>query len=226
MNNRQEAILQYWSEGKVWHEDPYQKRLRTKLKQAASSLDSCSAFFRSLGTQDHGMFEVGDLQTTAKLLRAIIEDFSVAEAAFNRLKSDVDFSSLGMSDPELEAAIIELFGLRLNSESVFDLAEALLEFSISGADQYARSRGYKSGILHGAYDLERLRIKIKQQDLMGAVVLVAENRLHFRWPGRRFSNSSSGLCVWHAGWDDFMTWRDERSQYQTDINLPGCLEKT
>lgn len=210
MNQRQQAIFDHWSNGTVSHTDPYQTKLRAKIKQAVSTVDRCVQFFEKIGDSNHQDSGIEDLRAIFGTLDQVLIDFSLAQARFDKTIADVVSISNEPNDPEQRAAIIEIFGLRPKLQDVLDLANDLWIFANSGVEEFAHSKGFEHGCLLGGFGLDALQTLIIDQNSNAIAEIVAENRILFRSPGRLVVDRIS-QNQWYAGWDDFLAWRKERA---------------
>jgi len=218
MSKRIEAITKHWTTTAQYHGGANAKTFRTNLRRAATAAETCAKLFAAFEGQDRAdRFEdIDALRKAARLMESLADDFEVAQRKADRIQKDAEKKRAAQAEANRQAAIKELFGTDPVKEEVYRLAEDLVYFDRAGADEYARSKGCKRGLLGGSFRVSELTWFIQKDQFAQVLSIVADNRIETRWPGRAHEDGY-GDRWFHCGWDDFLTWRSVRQQVRNVV---------
>lgn len=212
MTKRIDAIVKSWQTGAKYRGGEDAKRFRGNLKRASTAASECARLFDGFEGQDRidRADDIETLRKAAKLLEALADDFEVAQRKTDKIKKDAEREAQDNRAKEVAGAIKELFGDSPDPDAVFAMASDLVYFDGAGSYEFGRTKGCQRGLLSGSWNIGELRYAVSRKDLKTALKLIAENRLESRWPGRAGGDIHKET-YWHAGWDDFLLWRKNRT---------------
>lgn len=229
MKTRLEAISAHWATMAQYYGGANAKRYRTNLKRASTAArETADLFARFEGEGRHLVADdIETLRKAANLLHALSEEFEVAQKKADRVKANKIAEAEAKRKAEVSAVLVELFGSatpwKTVPEEVLSMGLDLALFDRAGVDEMAKEKGCSKGLLSGSFNIGTIKWDADRGKAEPVAMLLAENRLDTRYPGKKHYNTHHELW-YHAGWDDFIAWRKIRQQVRALATPPEGTE--
>lgn len=230
MKTRLDAITAHWSNLAQYYGGANAKRYRTNLKRAATAArDTAELFARFEGEGRRiVMDDIETLRKAALLLTTLADEFEVAQRKADRIKAEAEDQAKAKHEAEIDNALIELFGsvpkdnanCLQGEHPVLVMGKDLAYFDRAGVDEFAKSKGCERGLLSNSCDIGNLHWHAERGHVKEVARIIAENRISSRWPGRAYTDAHN-TRYYHAGWDDFIAWRNIRIQVRAACQPAG-----
>lgn len=234
MKTRLEAITAHWEGLAKYYGGTNAKRFRTNLKRAATAASETANLFAGFEGEGRRLVDndIETLRKAASLLSQLADDFEVAQRKADRAKATSDAQIKAKHQAQIAQVIKELFGdmpinkaIPMPSDNpVIAMAKDLAYFDRAGVDELAKSKGCDRGLLSNSYDTSHLNWCAERGQVQEAARIIAENRLSSCYPGRAYVDELRGTRWYHAGWDDFIAWR-ENHRKEEGPGQSGTLEQ-
>ncbi len=223
-NKRLEAIVQHWSHLAQYYGGDSAKRYRGNLKRAATAARETASLFERFEGQSRQVVakDIETLRTAAALLSQLSDDFEVAQRKADAVKKAAIKKREEEETSRIQEKTKELFGEQPDPEQVFSMARDLVEFSRTGVDQFAMTKGCDRGVLSGEHDTGSLDWDARHKNLARCLRSLATNAIETRYPARQVRDSRDTLW-YHANWQDFLEWRKDRQTVRAMLTPPCGL---
>lgn len=229
-NSRLDAIVRHWANLAQYYGGANAKRYRGNLKRASTAArETADLFSRMDNFEDRQLLakDIATLRDAAQLLAALADDFEVAQRKADKIKTDRERQRAAEYEARIKTVEQELFGhlkaaiaaktltASEAADQILAMARDLVEFDKIGAEQYGHGKGCSRGLVGNAHRIYDLEYAVKQGDTTKAARILAENRDAMYAKGRA-STDRHDTRWYHAGWEDFIAWRQLRQTVKAE----------